>query len=123
MNILAAISWVATTLFVVFKTTAVYEYFKVLPLPERVTKLKEYEIEKRYNFTLSYKMFWMTTHNSFFTRLVTCPYCLSAWLSLGFSAIFSCLEWLPVVYLGSLSTYFGVSAMISWFERLGDENE
>jgi hypothetical protein len=25
--------------------------------------------------------------------------------------------------LGSLSTYFGVSAMISWFDRLGDENE
>lgn len=122
MNILAAISWVAGSLFVLFKTTAVYEYFKVLPLPERITKFKEYEAERARDFTLSYKMFWMTTHDSFFTRLVTCPYCLGAWLSLGFSVIFSCMEWVPAVYLGSLSTYFGVSAIINWLEKLEDDN-
>ena len=106
MSILAAISWVAASLFVVFKTTAVYEYFKVLPLPERITKIKEYEEARKRDFTLSYKMFWMTDHDCFFIRLVTCPYCLSAWFSLVFSTVFSCLEWLPAVYLGSLSIYF-----------------
>lgn len=123
MSILAAISWVAASLFVVFKTTAVYEYFKVLPLPERITKIKEYEEARKRDFTLSYKMFWMTDHDSFFIRLVTCPYCLSAWFSLVFSTVFSCLEWLPAVYLGGMSTYFGVSAMINWFERMEDGNE
>lgn len=123
MSILAAISWVAASLFVVFKTTAVYEYFKILPLPERLTKIKEYEKERNRDFTLSYKMFWMTTHDSFFTRMVTCPYCLSAWLSLGFSTIFSCLEWVPAVYLGGMSIYFGVSTMINWLERMEEGNE
>jgi hypothetical protein len=123
MNTFAAISWVAGTMFVLFKTTAVYEYFKVLPLPERITKIKEYKKEKLLNYALSYKMFWMTTHDSFFIRLVTCPYCLGAWLSLGFSAIFSCIEWVPAVYLGGLSTYFGVSALINKLEWMESTNE
>lgn len=123
MNVITAIFWVAASLFVVFKTTAVYEYFKFLPLPEKITKIKEYEEERKRDFTLSYKMFWMTSHDSFFIRLVTCPYCLSAWLSLGVSAVFSCFKWLPAVYLGGLSIYFGVSTLISVLEKMETNNE
>lgn len=118
MNILEAVSWVAGTLFVLFKTTAVYEYAKVLPFLEPLTHFKKYEQERKYDIGLSYKIYYLTTYDSFLTKLITCPYCLGLWLSLGFSAVFSCLTWLPVVYLGGLTTYFGVSAVMGWLEKM-----
>ena len=123
MNTLAAIFWIAASLFILFNTTAVYEYFKFLPLPEKITKIKEYENERKYDFSLSYKMFWLTNYDSFFIRLVTCPYCLSGWLSLGFSVNFSCLTWLPIVYFGGLTTYFGISRLFSWLENLENSDD
>lgn len=117
MSILAAMSWVAATLFVCFKTTAVYEYFRLL-VPPVITKMPEYDSERKYDYGLSYKLYMMTRHDSFLTRLVTCPYCLGAWLSAGFSWYFSCMEWLPVVYLGGLTSYMAVSIAISKLEVL-----
>ena len=123
MNILMTILWVAMTLFVCFKTTAVYEYLKILPFLNKVTKIKEYHLEKKYNYTLSYKMYMMTEHDSFFIRLITCPYCLGFWLSLGFSTIFSCLNWIPAVYFGGLSTYYGASSLLKWLEKEDSTHE
>lgn len=117
MSILAAMSWVAATLFVCFKTSAVYEYLKSLPLPNWLTHMKDYEADRKYDFGLSYKMYMMTMRDSFFIRLVTCPYCLGAWLSLGFSWGFSCLEWLPVVYLGGLLGYTAIGTVMDRMEN------
>jgi hypothetical protein len=122
MNTIAAIFWVAASLFVLFETTAVYEYFRILPLPEKITKIKEYEKEKNNDFGLSYKLFWLTTYDCFFIRLITCPYCLAAWLSLIFSLFLSCLMWVPLVYFGGLTTYFGVSSLFRWLENLENSN-
>lgn len=122
MNVLAAIGWVAGALYVFFKTTAVYEYLKLLPLPEQITKMKEYEAERRHNFTMSYKEFFTTNYDTFLIRLLTCPYCLSAWLSLIFCGIFSCFAWLPVVYLGGLITYLGTSLVLDYLQKKENEN-
>lgn len=119
MDILAAMSWVAATLFVCFKTTAVYEYLNTF-IPKRLTKMREYEMERKYDYGLSYKLFMMTRHDSFFIRLVTCPYCIGAWLSAGFSWYFSCMEWLPVVYLGGLASYFAVGLSLNKMEASSD---
>jgi hypothetical protein len=121
MNILQAITWVAGSLFVLFETTAVYEYLKVLPLPNFITKFKDYENEKKYDSALSYRMYWLINHDSFFIKMITCPYCLGAWASIGFSMIFSCFEWIPAVYLGGLSTYFIVAALLKKLERMNSQ--
>ena len=122
LNVLAAIGWVAGSLYVFFKTTAVYEYLKLLPLPEKITKMKEYEAERRHNFTMSYKEFFTTNYDTFLIRLLTCPYCLSAWLSLIFCGIFSCFMWLPVVYLVGLASYFFISLLYQWLEKMENSN-
>lgn len=120
-NMLIAIAWVAASLFVAFKTTAVYEYLKILPLPERITHLKEYQREQLTNFSMSYKLFLEITYDTFLNRLLTCPYCVGFWLSLGFSWFFTCVETLPVVYLGSLISYYCISASINRLEKLDGE--
>lgn len=123
MNILKAMMWVGTVLYVIFQTSAVYEYLKVLPLPEFIKKMKQYEAERKYDFGLSYKIYYITRHDSFFTRLITCPYCLGAWVSLGVCYLFSCLEWFPVVYLGGLSTYYTATLLFKKFEKAENDYE
>jgi len=123
MSILKALCWTAATLYILFETTAVYEYLKVLPLPNFLTKMKSYENDKKYDYTLSYKMYWLLNHDSFFIKMITCPYCLGAWLSVGFSAIFSCMEWIPAVYLGALSTYFSATVALKKLERMTSDHE
>lgn len=121
MSILAAMSWVAATLFVCFKTTAVYEYFRLL-VPSFISKMKDYDNERKYDYGLSYKLYMMTRHDSFLTRLVTCPYCLGAWLSGGFSWYFSCMEWLPVVYFGGLAGYLAIGLALDKLEAIDNGN-
>ena len=118
MEVIAAIAWVATTLFVLFKTSAVYEYLKILPLPDQITHFKEYKKEQEYDFSLSYRLFILINHDTFLNKLFTCPYCLGMWLSVGFSWVFSCLMWIPVVYSGSLIYYFGLCAALLKLEKL-----
>jgi hypothetical protein len=120
MGILAAISWVAASLYVLFKTSAVEEYIKIIPLPESITHLKEYKKEKEFDYSLSYKLFILTSHDNFLNRLVTCPYCTGLWLSCGFSYVFSCIKWIPAVYLGAMAVYLTASAFFSWLERVQD---
>ena len=122
MEVIAAIAWVATTLFVLFKTSAVYDYLKILPLPDQITHFKEYKKEHEYDLSLSYRLFILINHDTFLNKLFTCPYCLGMWLSVGFSWGFSCLIWIPVVYLGSLVSYFATSVLVTKLERLDNDN-
>lgn len=123
MEVIAAIAWVATTLFVLFKTSAVYDYLKILPLPDQITHFKEYKKEQEYDLSLSYRLFILINHDTFLNKLFTCPYCLGMWLSVGFSWGFSCLMWIPVVYLGSLVSYFATSVLVTKLERLDNDND
>jgi hypothetical protein len=123
MQLLKAISWTAGVLYILFQTTAVYEYLKIMPLPEKIKKMKEYQTERQYNYSLSYRFFYTTNYNSFLIRLLTCPYCLGAWLSIGFSWVFSCIEWFPVVYLSGLSTYYGATVLLKWLEKVESNND
>lgn len=123
MSILKALSWVGASLYLLFQTNMVYEYLNVLPLPEKIKKMKEYQKERQFDYSMSYRFFYTTNYNSFLIRLLTCPYCLGAWLSIGFSTIFSCIEWVPVVYLGGLSTYYGTTVFLNKLEKMESNNE
>ena len=57
------------------------------------------------SFEISYPTFLKTKHNCFFTRLVSCPMCLSFWLSVIGCIVISNLIAIPVVYVLSLVLY------------------
>lgn len=88
-----------------FNTEAFVEYSHILKL--KWFKIYDYLNAKETDFTLSYHSYLLQKHNSFFIRLITCPFCLNFWLILIGKFIFdySFLE-IPTIYVTSLITYF-----------------
>lgn len=88
-----------------FNTEAFVEYSHLLKI--KWFKVKDYLIAKETDFTLTYHSYLLQKYNSFFTRLITCPFCLNFWLILLGKFIFgySFLE-IPTIYVTSLITYF-----------------
>jgi len=68
-------------LIVWFKTDAFLEYVKLFRL-SKLFKVDKFEKEKLQDFELNYHLYLRKYHNNFFTRLITCPICLSVWLCL-----------------------------------------
>ena len=87
-----------------FNTEAFVEYSHLLKI--KWFKVNEYLIAKDSDFTLTYHSYLLQKHNSFFTRLITCPFCLNFWLILLGKFIFgyTFLE-IPTIYVTSLITY------------------
>lgn len=88
-----------------FNTEAFVEYSHLLKL--KWFKINAYLTAKDSDFTLTYHSYLLQKHNSFFTRLITCPFCLNFWLILIGKFIFgySFIE-IPTIYVTSLITYF-----------------
>jgi hypothetical protein len=57
-----------------FNTEAFVEYSHILKL--KWFKIYDYLNAKETDFTLTYHSYLLQKHNSFFTRLITCPFCL-----------------------------------------------
>lgn len=91
-------------LLVWFKSDAFVEYGKLLRFQPWL-RLKEYE-EKRLteSFPLTYPTFLRLTSDSFLMKLITCPLCLSFWLSL-IGIFFIPVYFIPIVYVVSLLIY------------------
>lgn len=60
------------------KTDAFYEYFKIF----KFKILKDYEKSKQLMTSNNFARFLFINYNNFFTRLISCVYCLSFWISL-----------------------------------------
>ena len=75
------ISCVLLFLILWFKTDAFVEYVKLFRL-SKLFKLDDFENKKHEDFELTYHSYLRQYHNNFFTRLITCPICLSVWLCL-----------------------------------------
>ncbi len=88
-----------------FNTEAFVEYCHVLKL--KWFKVQDYLNAKESDFTLTYHSYLLQKHNSFFIRLITCPFCLNFWLILIGKFIFGYffIE-IPTIYVTSLITYF-----------------
>lgn len=104
---------IAFVLYVWLKTDAFHEYVSDLPFVKRFNLfyIAEYEdytnpVKQLNNIdriSTTYIQYLQTRRNSFFTRLITCPICLSFWLSL-FSAS-SLNSALAVAFCGSFLFY------------------
>ena len=88
-----------------FNTEAFVEYIHALKL--NWFKINDYLNEKESDFTLTYHSYLLKYHNNFFTKLITCPFCLNFWLILIGKFIFGyyLLE-IPTIYVTSLIIYF-----------------
>ena len=70
-----------------FETEALVEYVKLFKL--NWFKITEYLIAKESNFELTYHSYLSQHHRNFFTKLITCPICLTTWLSIISSLLFT----------------------------------
>ena len=96
-----------------FNTESFVEYSHLLKT--KWFKVNDYLIAKETDFTLTYHSYLLQKHNSFFVRLITCPFCLNFWLILVGKFIFgySFLE-IPTIYVTSLITYFIFNKLSPW---------
>jgi hypothetical protein len=76
-----AISFIAFILLLWFKTEVWYEYTKLVGL-NRLSKADQYDEEKMNDVTLTYIQFLQKKYRQhFMVRGITCPICISFWVS------------------------------------------
>lgn len=71
-----------------YKTDFIIVYGKLFHM-EKILKIDEYEKTKKMDLELKYHVFLATRYKNFFVKLITCQICLSTWLSILFTLIFS----------------------------------
>jgi hypothetical protein len=103
---------VALLLLVWFETDAFNEYCKLFKLTN-FFYLDEFNATLKEGSTLSYPDFLREFYNSFFTRLISCPICLSVWLG-GLCSLFVGLFSIGVITLLGLIIYKLVAKLISY---------
>lgn len=98
------LSYLLTTILIIwFKSDAVIEYGKLLKL-SKILKIDEFQKKKdEEDASLTYIRFLRITYDNFFIKLITCPYCLSFWLSLLFSI--NHIYFMPLIYINGLILY------------------
>lgn len=102
--ILIITSLVAILLLIWFRTEAYIEYCRQFDL-NNISLYKEYDAWKSLDERLTYLKFLKTHHDSFFIRLISCPICLSFWLSIILSLITLNVLSFPIVMIGGLLLY------------------
>jgi hypothetical protein len=97
----------ASLLIVWFRTDAYLEYARVLRL-NKISFYKDYDSKKSEDARLTYFGYLRQYHDSFFTRLFTCPICVAVWIATIIS-IATGLWWLyPTTLVGGL-IFFGIT--------------
>ena len=91
-------------LLIQFNTEAWIEYCKLLHL-DGISQYKDYELKKSNDLSLDYIQYLRQYHNCFLIRLITCPICLSIWLSIIAGTITLSFSLIPIFIVGSLLLY------------------
>lgn len=122
MEVLIASLWVAMCLYLLYETSVVYSYLSKFPFLNFMTHVKDYERERKDNWSLSYSLFMQLNHGGFMLDLLTCRYCLGAWLAIASTVSFGNWEWIPAVYFMSQLGYSGFKATDKALTRAGDDS-
>lgn len=111
MTVVDLVTLIASILIVWFQTDVFVEYARLFRLT-RFFCLKEY-LTIATEAPMSYMEFLQEYHSNFFTRLITCPICLSVWLS-GILVLVTGLGLVvtPMVFLFSLTIYLIVAKLL-----------
>ncbi len=92
-----------TILILWFKTEAFIEYVNLFRM-NKLFHTDEYEKESNNNPFFTYHDFLLKRYDSFIIRLITCPICLTVWMSI-FSAYFFGLWYVCPVIIVTLTAY------------------
>ena len=103
-DLLIPISLIVSALILWFKTEAFEEYVTLMG-GDKFFKVKAYKKNREANALLTYHSFLLDRYDSFFIRLVTCPYCLGLWCCLTASLIVERFDLVGVYYVGVLLLY------------------
>ena len=110
MEIAIASSSIALALYVWLETDAFVEYFKLFRLVRgfffSFFKVNEYEeyISKNLEEDMTYPDFLSYECGNFLTTLISCPICLSVWLSI-FSGFYLSFSLFPVINIISIALF------------------
>ena len=104
---------VTMALVIWFKTEAFVEYLELFRLDSLfgVKKFRKQQVEGG-DYGLDYPNFLLINYNSFFIRLITCPFCLTVWASLVISG-FVGWYYIPFLFVVSVGL-FGVINNYIW---------
>lgn len=108
MSILNSISLPVVALLIWFHTDAVEQYVRLFRL-SRLFRINEFENDKLNDLTLEYPLWLVQKHPGFFTKMVSCPWCIGFWISFVTCVIYGTIYLFPTLYLASISIYFFVN--------------
>jgi hypothetical protein len=103
-SLLIISSFIALILLIWFKTDAFLEYCLLFNI-ENWFKFNEYKYEQIAIPSLTYTEFLRMKYDTFVIKLITCPICLSVWLSIICGIIISSFVLIPIICLLSLTIY------------------
>lgn len=107
MNFVNTICFSTVTLIIWFNTEAFVEYAKLFRVAN-IFKIDKFEQAYKNDFTLEYLPWLKSTYPNFFTKLISCPWCLGFWISILSSFFFNTLNIVFVQYLISMILYFTI---------------
>jgi hypothetical protein len=97
-------SLVSMVLLVWFHTEAFMEYATLFS-GNRFFYIDDFKEKQKKDPTLDWIMYLQIHHDSFFIRLITCPMCLSFWITLALCVATHELAMIPIYYILSLVAY------------------
>jgi|10_taG_2_1085330.scaffolds.fasta_scaffold09256_1 hypothetical protein len=94
-QILHSVFFIVTVMVVWFKTNAFVEYVSFFHI-NKFFYIDDYRKKSDEDPLVDYPMYLLVHRTSFFTKLISCPICLSIWFSLGAIVFFE----MPLVNFG-----------------------
>ena len=113
---------VSLLMYIWFYKDTVVEYLHLLKL-DRFFYVQEFLISAKDDPALTYQKFLMYNVDSFFVRMLSCPVCLSVWLSIGIDLLLyittnTSLCWLPALALTTAYvSLFSYSKLVKLMEH------
>lgn len=107
-----AIAFISLFLLIWFRTEAFVEYCRLFRL-DAISHYKDYYEKRKNDVSLDYHGYLRQYQNSFKNRLITCPICVSVWLSLFISPLCGSFCCFPIVCLLSLIVFGIVSRLLN----------
>jgi hypothetical protein len=101
----------SSILLIWFKTDAFLEYCRLFKL-NKISNYKDYDKKFDSKESLPYHLYLRLYKNNFFIRLITCPICLSCWLSIIISLITLSPFNIPILFISSLLLYLLIEELI-----------
>jgi hypothetical protein len=96
-----------------FKTHAFIEYFKYIPLTNKI--IKSYQESIKAGLNIDFINFLSLNYDCFLVRLLTCPFCLNFWISIV-TSFFVGYKFFALIYISSM-IYYKIVNILSNYER------